>query len=647
MKVDLKPFSLKEILEQVQSGQIQLPEFQREYVWKTTQKTSLLSSILKGYPIGSVLLLELDEKKPLFAWTELNGIDFIDDNRRYTHPKKSTRTPPDYLILDGQQRITTLAQTIFNPLEAKTYYIDIHKIFDFWRDCGSFINGTQIDNWVTDLDFEDFISSGKYNPDPKSKLNQKKRKVPFTLLLDNSVFESAKAESIVKISTDITTRKARLKKAKADDKNRIKHQISEGEAELQFFTHVLSRVFGAFFEFTIPSVVVPKAMSVEGVCKIFTSTNTSGIKLGAYDLCIATLYPQDIGLKQLFEESLQKYPLIDAVDRNAKTYVLQYMALKNGKNPKTASLPRNILPEFFGKSNIDWFKCTEEFNEAINVLDTYCGSSLVSGNDKCLVYSPLIPPLAFVLAEFPIDDTLNAKEKKTRIDKVKAWYFSAAVSNRYGEGSDNKQERDISTGKQEGSMRDWFEKTDYQSEKPKWIKEPKFNELHTQGNGAMGKAMRSILSSNGAVDFWDENHKVGHHSKSDLHHIFPKAFMKSRIKKDRAVDDKTAAKILVNEIVIDSNLNLTYLKDSTNRDEIRDKAPSLYFKELLDSHTSEAAKKEFKSMLENHLIDDECLRALLADDYDAFISRRKALFRQKFEALGVENFVEDESELVD
>jgi uncharacterized protein with ParB-like and HNH nuclease domain len=50
--------TLEKLLEQVDEGSLQLPEFQRDYVWTEEAVVSLLASIAKGYPVGALLLLE-------------------------------------------------------------------------------------------------------------------------------------------------------------------------------------------------------------------------------------------------------------------------------------------------------------------------------------------------------------------------------------------------------------------------------------------------------------------------------------------------------------------------------------------------------------------------------------------------------------
>src|SRR5262245_12920991 len=87
---------LKELLDDVRRGKVQLPDFQRGWVWDDEQVRSLRASISLSYPIGAVMLLE----------TGGEGVNF---KPRLVECVAMPDPPdPDFLILDGQQRITSL-----------------------------------------------------------------------------------------------------------------------------------------------------------------------------------------------------------------------------------------------------------------------------------------------------------------------------------------------------------------------------------------------------------------------------------------------------------------------------------------------------------------------------------------------------------
>ena len=93
-KPDSKKFT--DLIYEIQKGQIKIPKFQRDFVWSIDKTAKLLDSILKGYPIGTFILWETNER--------LNDIKNIGN-------LELPPIPDDIKIqyvLDGQQRITSL-----------------------------------------------------------------------------------------------------------------------------------------------------------------------------------------------------------------------------------------------------------------------------------------------------------------------------------------------------------------------------------------------------------------------------------------------------------------------------------------------------------------------------------------------------------
>tara|TARA_R110002096_G_scaffold242188_2_gene434152 strand:+ start:250 stop:2373 length:2124 start_codon:yes stop_codon:yes gene_type:complete len=93
-----KPDSKKytDLISEIQKGQIKIPKFQRDFVWSIEKTAKLLDSILKGYPIGTFILWETNER--------LNDIKNIGNLEL---PPVPDDIKVQY-VLDGQQRITSL-----------------------------------------------------------------------------------------------------------------------------------------------------------------------------------------------------------------------------------------------------------------------------------------------------------------------------------------------------------------------------------------------------------------------------------------------------------------------------------------------------------------------------------------------------------
>lgn len=118
---DTKEPQLKTLLDQAHNGKMQLPEFQRGWIWNDARIKDLIASVAQGFPIGAIMRLDAGGS---FSFKE-----------RPIEGCSPTETP-ETLLLDGQQRITSLYQALKYEHAVKTrdargkrvqrhYYIDM------------------------------------------------------------------------------------------------------------------------------------------------------------------------------------------------------------------------------------------------------------------------------------------------------------------------------------------------------------------------------------------------------------------------------------------------------------------------------------------------------------------------------------------
>lgn len=94
------PYDLNTILNDVKIGRIGLPDLQRPFVWKDNKVRELLDSMIKGFPIGYIML-----------WQSPQAYDF----KKTAHigtDEKSVNVP-EKLVIDGQQRLTALLAVVY------------------------------------------------------------------------------------------------------------------------------------------------------------------------------------------------------------------------------------------------------------------------------------------------------------------------------------------------------------------------------------------------------------------------------------------------------------------------------------------------------------------------------------------------------
>lgn len=121
------PSKVGDIINDVMTGRIGLPDLQRPFVWRDNKVRELLDSMIKGYPIGYIMLWE----SPNNYETKKSGIG--SNEKTYDEPKE--------LVIDGQQRLTALVAAMygvkvkdknFKEREIKISYNPLTKEFAVW-----------------------------------------------------------------------------------------------------------------------------------------------------------------------------------------------------------------------------------------------------------------------------------------------------------------------------------------------------------------------------------------------------------------------------------------------------------------------------------------------------------------------------------
>lgn len=126
---DSPDLPLTQLMKDLHDGKIQLPDFQRSWVWDDDRIKSLIASISLSYPIGALMLLQTGNDDVAFQPQPIEGVQL------------DVPVAPDQLILDGQQRLTALYQALFSDQVVSTrdarnkpirrwYYISIQGALD-------------------------------------------------------------------------------------------------------------------------------------------------------------------------------------------------------------------------------------------------------------------------------------------------------------------------------------------------------------------------------------------------------------------------------------------------------------------------------------------------------------------------------------
>jgi hypothetical protein len=254
------PVSLQKLLDSAESGELQLPDFQRSWVWDENRLKSLVASISRAFPIGAVMTLETGGEAN-FKPRPIEGA-----------PKSAEARTPRSLLLDGQQRITSLYQMLHRDEVVATvtprqkavkrwFYIDIRKSLDEHGDREEVIIGLP-ENKIVKRDF------GREIVLDLSKREKEFEQLYFPLWMTFRWNEWQTAFTM-----------HFLESAKVKEKLSIINEFKD-------------KVLDNFLSYQIPVIELHQLTSKEAVCVVFEKVNTGGKPLDAFEL-VTAMYAAD------------------------------------------------------------------------------------------------------------------------------------------------------------------------------------------------------------------------------------------------------------------------------------------------------------------------------------------------------------------
>jgi hypothetical protein len=261
------------LLKRVQQNRYQIPQFQRPFRWQASQVKLLVDSITRSFPIGSLLVLQKSTELSLHS-RKLEAILRSDDQEKGVEDADLDELNETYYVLDGQQRITSIARVFLNAHESKSYYFDLK---------------TMLGQLKTDLESGDtswikVLQKGKKDPERKSS-NQLMR---ADIALDQQ-------KSDIYISEYMED---------SDDFPELSRQERRTEAAR------LKGYFEAIRKYQIPIIVLEPEVGIESICRVFETINSTGTRLTTFDLAVARYFPQP-DLRALLDSSKEKYAVIE------------------------------------------------------------------------------------------------------------------------------------------------------------------------------------------------------------------------------------------------------------------------------------------------------------------------------------------------
>ena len=572
---------LKTLLQELNDGIIQLPDFQRDWVWDDNRIKSLIISLSNGYPVGAIMFLATGGEIN-FSYRLFTGVE-------------NTNVIPTSLTLDGQQRLTSILNAMFlkKPVETQTeqgkkikryYYFNLNEISKEHIDWDNAIisvneNKQQTSNFGRNIDLD--LSTTEKECCEKY--------IPVNIVFDEIKYSEWR-------NTYITYYQ------KKDSSNIMKY-ITDTQCFEQ-------KVRNNIYNYLIPVITLPKDTPKEAVCQVFENVNTGGVALNVFELVTALFAADGFKLRKDWEKRKEKFEeskilsSLTATDfLTAMTLFTKYIAYSKDNNNAVLCKKKNVLELQLKdyKENADILE--NAFIESAKFLNELC---IYSSRD--LPYSTQLIPLSATIA------ALGSKFHFQNIrEQIEQWFWCGIFGELYGGANETRYAQDIV------GLMDWINGSD---KLPSTIERAYFDpcrllSLQTRGSAAYKGIMALLMKR--AKDFIsgsDMNLTYFIDKAVDIHHIFPRDYC---LKEGLGLqDDKW-----------NSIINKTPLSAKTNR-MIGGKAPSEYLSKIERENMTESSILD--ENLRTHFISIEDIRTNNFDQY--FIKRTKSILQLIENAMG-------------
>ncbi len=578
---------LLELLTSARTGEAQLPDFQRGWVWDDDHIQDLIASVSRSFPIGTVMLLE-------------NGGDVVFRTRPIEGAAPDGREA-ELLVLDGQQRLTSLFQALVAGAPVKT------------RDA----KGNEIERWYY-LDVDKALS-------PVVDREDAVMSIPADRVVRTNFGRD--------VGLDLATPEREYTKLMFPLAQVFDHyQWASGFREHHGYDAELSRMWDTFEReviqrfraYQLPVIRLHRQTPKEAVCLVFEKVNTGGVSLSVFELLtasFASVATHGFELREDWEKRRRRLHEHRVLRDVASTDFLQAVTLLSTHARRSrhieAGEPEDGAPVVSCKRRDilrltleDYLAWAEPLTEGFQRAARFLHRERIF-ETKFLPYSTQLVPLAVILTVLG-DSGIDRPQVRGRLVR---WYWCGVFGELYGSATETRFARDIP---------DLLTFVEDETALPRTIIEANLapERLHTlrTRRSAAYKGIYVLLLREGARDFrtgetsTDQNY---FEEAVDIHHVFPKKWCRQR--KPEPVPPG----------LFDSIVNKTPLTARTNR-MIGGKAPADYLRGLRERDGVTDAAED--ANLTSHLIEPETMHH---DQFEAFFRiRQRALLERIGRVMG-------------
>ncbi len=555
---------LQGLLEDIHAGATQLPDFQRGWVWDDQRIQRLLASLSLSYPIGAVMLMETGGDGLSFAPRAVQGVTFA-----------GAPPSPSKLILDGQQRLTSLylalrsGKPVTTTTEKKQpitrwYFLDMAKCLD------------------DEVDRVDAVVSLPEDRILRSDFNRK---------IDLDVSSAAREYELGLFPVALMYDAVKFGQWKmgwgehhgyAKEKMRFLHQFEQD-------------IWLRFQQFKLPVIELLKGTPKEAVCEVFENVNTGGVALTVFELMTATFAADDFKLRDAWAEiqkRLREEPVLYDVSETEFLQAVTLLATRERVDAEKKGAVSCKRRDILQISLAEFKRFAPAIEDGLYKAARLLMREKVFGT-RDLPYQTQLVPLSAICAV--LGDRFDADGVKTKLAR---WYWSGVFGELYGGATETRFALDLV------HVPAWIAG----GAEPRTIADASFSptRLLTLSSrlSAAYKGITARLMRVGSLDFLtgDPIELTTYMDDSvDIHHVFPQAYCQKR----------GLPKARWNCVV-----NKAPLTAKTNRS-IGGRAPSEYLATIEKRPSMTTIRLD--EILATHAITPALLRG---DDFDGFMRAR-------------------------
>lgn len=592
-KYSVAQYSVDNILGFINSGEISIPEIQRPFVWNPSKVRDLIDSLYSGYPTGYLIIWQ-------------NPTVRLKDGKEAGGTK---------ILIDGQQRVTALMtalagqKILTEDYETKAYKIAFNPLAEGNEERFAVQTPVHVKskNWIADIsvvfkpDFNAFNFINEYmanNPEVSSdiinKAIQKLLDIRTCQMGTIILVPDLDINEVTEIFVRINSQGKRL--------NESDFAMSKIAADSKYGGNILRKAIDYFCHLAVDPIFYEKLSSTDD--EFMQSEFAPMLKWLKDDR--EAIYDPDYNdmLRVCLMHKFGRGKLKDLVNllsgRDFETRTFKEEIAENSFNQLTSGV-KNFMNEYNFKNFVLLIKACGFINEKLlnskMTLDFAYTLYLILNNSKDI-------------------DKIEIKRF------VQKWFVLSTLTSRYIGSPESQMDRDLRNIEEKGFRRFFAEVEEAELSDTFWnvglvqnletssINSPYFNTFIA---AQVWNAEQSLFSSTTKVS--DLVTVTG-----DVHHIFPKEFLKQN-----GYDDKSKYNQVANYTYLDTTVNISVGKQ----------APSEYFTKALEQcHNNQCSvgtilnEEDLKNNLKMNCIPEKIF-SMQASDYDEFLLERRKMMAEK------------------